>query len=82
VDARHARGAGGGRVGSFGSRFRLEDSASRLQKFVQVRDHHVANEFIVVTQPVFRGNENQLDRVQGDSDGDGDDEDDGEDDQD
>ena len=35
-----------------------------LHKFLQVRHHHLADELTVVSQPVLRGNENQLCRLQ------------------
>ena len=66
VDAGHACGTSGGRIARFGNHFRRKSPASRLEKFLQVRHHHVANELAVVMQTVLWGDENQLYRLQRD----------------
>ena len=56
-------GAGGSRIVGLGKHFRRKSTARGLNQFLQLPGQHLANEFIVVPQPILRGNKNQLGRL-------------------
>jgi hypothetical protein len=61
----HARAAGGNCVASLGNNLRDKSGSCGLYKFLQILYQYLADELIVVPQPILCGDENQLCRLQG-----------------